>query len=109
MTVEEVEAVRKVDMVYAHLVRAATGLTPEIHEEASGTEVNPVVVSPRSTRKAWQGIKRAYPGPGGYKEFLTQVAYLMLEGKVEGGVGEAPKGKQWWTAAVTLSNKVQGR
>ena len=62
----------------------------------------------QGTRQAWQKVKGAYAYAGGYEEYLTDIGMLMIQGEVEGTVGEKALGQDWWRRACVKSAQQLG-
>ena len=100
-TREAVEAMAKADRVLAALWREQVGEVPgEFQKECLAMEHGLV-------RAVWGKVKSGFRGHGGYGDYLSVVALLMLMGAVEGGVGESPK-EQWWQQGVAVAKQVLG-
>ena len=57
------------------------------------------------TREVWGLMKGHYKGERRYQQYLTHIGVLMIEGMIEGSVGEKAEGKSWWENAMALTTR----
>ena len=101
MTMEDVAQRQEADEVLALLWKEQEGL------EWDGAEMGEVLTLRQGTAtRVWRQVRRRiFPGVGGYARWTGTMAVLLLQGDVEGGVGESPKGA-WWAQAMEAMVKM---
>ena len=106
ITKEDLQEMRSADMVMIHLVQEETGMLWQEWERQEEVEV--LRLSRGTVRNAWLKTKGRFKGDQGYRRFLKLVALQMMEGRVEGYMGEDPRTADWWEEAVETGRRVWG-